>query len=121
MQVLEVKNHERFPEIAGRQLPDLYYNCRRHRCVDSFSRLGDNGFCQEGKKVTPSQNVESSQSTEQGVEEHKNRKFRFSTLGIILGIFFVILALIWVMSRDVASHDSPDGNEQSGEEATWVG
>ena len=49
--------------------------------------------------------------------EGENKKgFGFGTLGFILGIFVVVLSIIWVFSRCGVSED-----EAPVEDITWVG
>ena len=53
-------------------------------------------------------------ATESGVNELK-KKLSFSTVGIIIGIFLVIMSLVWVAITVIS------GSEQSAEDITWVG
>ena len=49
------------------------------------------------------------------MKENSKGKFRFTTLGIVLGIIVVVLSVVWVTMINLY-HDDPGAND-----ITWVG
>ncbi len=49
------------------------------------------------------------------VSDQEKKEFRFSTLGIIIGVLLVVVSVVWVTMSIIS------GKETSGEDVTWVG
>jgi hypothetical protein len=49
------------------------------------------------------------------VNNEKKKGMNLSTIGIVVGIFFVLVSIIWVTVTVIAESDS------SGDDVTWVG
>ena len=50
-----------------------------------------------------------------GVNDQDKTRFQFSTAGIMLGVFFVVVSIIWFAITVMSDKDT------SGEDITWVG
>ena len=50
------------------------------------------------------------------MKDNKEERFDFGVLGIMFGVFFVIVSVVWIIMLNI-SHD----DDRSGAGITWVG
>ena len=112
-----VKANERLPEITRGQLSYVYYYRSRQCRLNRLFNLDVDTVYQKSQTVAKSFHYSHTilNNGAYGVNDQDKPKFQFSTAGILLGVIFVVVSIVWFAIAVISDKDS------SGEDITWVG